>query len=59
MVPNTPHLTPLTFGDLNKNDLFKLDNLPLVSLTGNKFKKYSLSDLILELSHLYNTDLVN
>lgn len=58
MVPQPSIQTPLSFDDLSDIDRSKLDNLPLVHLPKSKYKDYALTDLVLELSHLFNQDMI-
>ena len=57
MIPSTP--TTLTVGDVEAKSLYALNSISRVNLDREKHGAYSLSDLIVELSHFLDEDVIN
>jgi hypothetical protein len=57
MVPQTP--TKLTVGDLDAKTLYALNSVSKVSIEREKHGQFSVSDLVVELSHFLDEDVVN
>lgn len=51
--------TSLTFGDLEAKNLYTLNSINNVEIERDKHGKYAVNDLVLELSHFLDEDVVN
>ena len=56
MVPK--HASQLAMSNLSAEDMFALNQVPNVKLS-KEHSKYAMSDLVLEMSHFLDEDLVN
>lgn len=49
----------LTLGDLDAKNYYTLNSIPRVQIDRNKHSSYALNDLILEISHFLDEEVVN
>lgn len=49
----------LTYGDLEAKNLYTLNSIPKVDLNRQNHKNYAVNDLVLELSHFLDEEVVN
>lgn len=57
MVPETP--SKLTIGDIDAKNLYTLNTISRVSMERDKHGQFSLNDLVVELSHFIDEEVVN
>jgi hypothetical protein len=57
MVPKKP--SDLTIGDLDAKNLYTLNSIPKVQFDREKHKNFAVNDIVLELSHFLDEEVIN